>query len=215
MLDPNVIAPLQAHLQESRVKQSRLISRLRDLENEAALVREEIAEVENNAEQMMSTIDTLLGMMGSGGRNAKAADKTSIETEFSRLPDARASKPHRLSTPSKATNRHSGSVTYLNQNRDIPNRTNNMEPISHRFADRTITQACTLLLREAGIPLHVNELYNLLVAGGMEFKGKNPTISVAVSLNRNRRFRKVSRRLNETMTEWTAIIEVMDRNRIG
>jgi hypothetical protein len=37
----------------------------------------------------------------------------------------------------------------------------------------------------------VNELYNLLVAGGMEFKGNNPTISVAVSLNRNRRFRKV------------------------
>jgi hypothetical protein len=193
MLDPNVIAPLQAHLQESRVKQSRLISRLRDLENEAALVREEIAELENNAEQMTSTIDTLLGMMGSGGRNAKAANKTSIETEFSRLPDARASKPHRLSTPSKAIgpNRHSGSVTYLNQNRDIPNRTNNMEPISHRFADRTITQACTLLLREAGVPLHVNELYNLLVAGGMEFKGNNPTISVAVSLNRNRRFRKV------------------------
>ena len=73
----------------------------------------------------------------------------------------------------------------------VPSRASNIEPISHRFADRTITQACTLLLREAGKPLHVNELYNLLVAGGMEFKGNNPTISVAVSLNRNRRFRKV------------------------
>jgi hypothetical protein len=70
-------------------------------------------------------------------------------------------------------------------------RSSNLEAISQRFADRTITQACTLLLREAGKPLHVNELYNLLVAGGMEFRGKNPTISVAVSLNRNRRFRKV------------------------
>ena len=60
-----------------------------------------------------------------------------------------------------------------------------------RFSDRTITQACTLLLRESGQPLHVNELYNLLVAGGMKFKGNNPTISIAVSLNRNRRFRKV------------------------
>jgi hypothetical protein len=47
------------------------------------------------------------------------------------------------------------------------------------------------LLREAGKPLHVNELYNLLVAGGMRFKGNNPTISIAVSLNRNRRFKKV------------------------
>jgi hypothetical protein len=80
----------------------------------------------------------------------------------------------------------------MNQNRGgVPSRTSNIEPISHRFADRTITQACTLLLREAGKPLHVNELYNLLVSGGMGFKGNNPTISVAVSLNRNRRFRKV------------------------
>ncbi len=48
-----------------------------------------------------------------------------------------------------------------------------------------------MLLREAGRPLHVNELYNLLVAGGMKFKGNNPTISIAVSLSRNTRFRKV------------------------
>ena len=74
----------------------------------------------------------------------------------------------------------------------MPSISSNIEPISHRFADRTITQACTLLLREANSPLHVNELYNLLCAGGFEFKGNNPTISIAVSLNRNRRFRKVA-----------------------
>jgi len=82
-------------------------------------------------------------------------------------------------------------VTYINQARNIPSINSNFEPISNRFSDRTITQACTLLLREAGTPLHVNELYNLLIAGGMKFKGNNPTISIAVSLNRNRRFRKV------------------------
>ena len=82
-------------------------------------------------------------------------------------------------------------VSYLSQGRNIPSRSQSIEPLSRRFADRTITQACTLLLRESGSPLHVNELYNLLVAGGMEFRGKNPTISIAVSLNRNRRFRKV------------------------
>lgn len=67
-----------------------------------------------------------------------------------------------------------------------------IEPMNRRFADRTIAQACTLLLREAGRPLHVNEIYRLLVAGGMQFKGNNPTISIAVSLNRNRRFKKVA-----------------------
>jgi hypothetical protein len=75
---------------------------------------------------------------------------------------------------------------------NIPTIGSKSEPISHRFADRTITQACTLLLRESGRPLHVNEIYNLLIAGGMEFSGNNPTISIAVSLNRNRRFRKVA-----------------------
>ena len=84
------------------------------------------------------------------------------------------------------------SIAYLNNSRNVPSVAPNIEPISRRFADRTITQACTLLLREANYPLHVNELYNLLCAGGMEFKGNNPTISIAVSLTRNRRFKKVA-----------------------
>ena len=58
--------------------------------------------------------------------------------------------------------------------------------------DRTIPQAVTLLLREEGAALHVNEIYNRLLEGGFKFTGQNPTISVAVSLNRNSRFRKVA-----------------------
>lgn len=89
-------------------------------------------------------------------------------------------------------NYRGNSVSYINNNRNLPSLGQNIEPISKRFADRTITQACTLLLREANYPLHVNEIYNLLCAGGMEFKGNNPTISIAVSLTRNRRFKKVA-----------------------
>ena len=98
--------------------------------------------------------------------------------------------------------RNNNTVAYFNgnnsnhqppqQHRSIPNIAPNLEPISNRFTDRTITQACKLLLLEAGKPLHVNELFNFLVSGGFEFKGNNPTISIAVSLNRNRRFRKVA-----------------------
>lgn len=96
--------------------------------------------------------------------------------------------------------RNNNTVAYFNNNsnqpphqhRSVPNIAPNLEPISNRFSDRTITQACKLLLLEAGKPLHVNELYNFLVSGGFEFKGNNPTISIAVSLNRNRRFRKVA-----------------------
>jgi hypothetical protein len=63
---------------------------------------------------------------------------------------------------------------------------------SDRFVDRTIPQAATMLLRESGTPLHVNEIYQLLLEGGFHFTGNNPTISIAVSLNRNGRFRKVA-----------------------
>lgn len=62
----------------------------------------------------------------------------------------------------------------------------------NRFAHATITQACVVLLREAGDCLHVNELYNRLLEGGFMFTGNNPTISIAVSLTRNRHFRKVA-----------------------
>lgn len=104
------------------------------------------------------------------------------------------------SQPNDYRNNNNNTVAYLNNNynnqpqqhRSVPNIAPNLEPLSNRFSDRTITQACKLLLVEAGKPLHVNELYNFLVSGGFEFKGNNPTISIAVSLNRNRRFRKVA-----------------------
>lgn len=79
-----------------------------------------------------------------------------------------------------------------NQRRNVQQIGQNIEPMSQRFAERTITQACTLLLRESNNALHVNDLYKYLLAGGFEFTGKNPTISIAVSLNRNRRFKKVA-----------------------
>jgi hypothetical protein len=80
----------------------------------------------------------------------------------------------------------------IDRRTQIPTVRNNVEVLSDRFMDRTIPQAVTLLLREEGGPLHVNEIYNRLLEGGFRFTGQNPTISVAVSLNRNTRFRKVA-----------------------
>ena len=185
MFDENLIATLEKSLRETRNAQNRLMARLREVEIESERLREEIAALENSAAQTESAIDSLLVNLRSGNRMSRLGTSMKIEEDYSSAPVRR-----RKTSQSESRTSRTGSVTYLSQSR-IPSRTNNIEPISHRFADRTITQACTLLLREAGKPLHVNELYNLLVAGGMEFKGNNPTISVAVSLNRNRRFRKV------------------------
>lgn len=191
MLDENLIATLEQSLRQTRNAQSRLMARLREVEVESEHLREEIEALENSAAQTESAIDSLLVTMRSGNRTLNLGKTLRIEDDYDRRPQQRQRPSAHKSQPPQAY-RPANSVAYINQNRGgVPSRGSNIEPISHRFADRTITQACTLLLREAGKPLHVNELYNLLVAGGMEFKGNNPTISVAVSLNRNRRFRKV------------------------
>ena len=189
MLDENLIATLEQSLRQTRNAQNRLMARLRDVEDEARHLRQEIEALENSAAQTEKAMDSLLVTMRSSNRGLNLGRTFTIED------DAGYAEPRRNTGPRSAqrnlnTHRGSGSVAYLSH-RSVPSITNDTEPISHRFSDRTITQACTLLLREAGKPLHVNELYNLLVAGGMRFKGNNPTISIAVSLNRNRRFRKV------------------------
>lgn len=185
MLDPSFIATLEKGLQETRKAQATLIARLREVEVEAARLKDQIKTFENTAEQTESMIDGLLVAMRSGNRSSL----TSMSID-------EVGRPEKSETPvishvegSRETASSQSTVAFFNRKRSSTRA--HIEPVSNRFADRTITQACTLLLREAGEPLHVNDLYNLLVAGGMEFKGNNPTISVAVSLNRNRRFKKV------------------------
>ena len=139
--------------------------------------------------------DTAGGLMTTGFVSVQQSlsieeDANGSSAARTKTPASSQQTPEQQSMPLPFHPKKSGTVAYLNQRR-VPHKENNISAVSNRFSDRTITQACTLLLREAGEPLHVNELYNLLVSGGMEFKGNNPTISVAVSLNRNRRFRKV------------------------
>jgi hypothetical protein len=192
MLDENLIATLEQTLRQTRNAQNRLIGRLREAENEVEMLRLEINALENSAAQTEKAIDSLLVATRSGSRNLGTSIR--IEDDMSgapvtpRRPPIEKGENREYRSP---VYRREAPVTYINQGRNIPSINSNFEPISNRFNDRTITQACTLLLREAGTPLHVNELYNLLIAGGMKFKGNNPTISIAVSLNRNRRFRKV------------------------
>jgi hypothetical protein len=191
MVDDSLIATLENTLRQTRNAQNRLAGRLREAELEVEQLRMEIAALENSAEQTERAIHRLLVLLRSNGapEGQRSPSGRVIELDggehgglvmhFNR--DGDGTFPSRRPSP----------VSYLSNNRPVPAIVQNSTPITNRFADLTITQACKLLLREAGGPLHVNELYNLLVAGGMRFKGNNPTISIAVSLNRNRQFRKV------------------------
>lgn len=199
--DDNLIATLERSLRQTRKAQKRLLVRLREAEDEVERLRQDYEAYENSAEQTQAAIYSLLDTMRSGSnprhplKNLRLDDDGESPQDIRRLqPPGRgdsAGSPLREEY-GKPSSRYQENDGYTGGGRDIPSISRYREPISTRFADRTITQACTLLLRESGEPMHVNELYNFLVSGSFPFKGNNPTISIAVSLNRNKRFRKVA-----------------------
>ena len=180
MADDNLLATLEQSLRQTRATRSRLAARLADLEAEAEKLRTELAEMDRLAGQTEASMFRILSSrLGTSGAGAAASAPTDAEIEDALRRDAAknlstvahsGAEPRRPATPLRAE----------------------AEPQSDRFLDRTIPQAAAVLLREAGGPLHVNEIYNRLVEGNFQFTGQHPTISIAVSLNRNRRFRKVA-----------------------
>jgi hypothetical protein len=177
MANETLIARLELSLRQSRAARTRLSARLAELESESDIIRGELIEMDTLAGQTEAAIFRLLSNVMSGP--ATAVGTTSVgelELELQRRL-ARAE----LSQQQVAPQRH-----------NVPAVRANIEASSDRFFDRTIPQATTMILREAGGPLHVNEIYNILMEGGFSFTGHNPTISIAVSLNRNTRFRKVA-----------------------
>jgi hypothetical protein len=190
MLDKNSIAPLERMLEQTRSSQNELMERLRETESEADMLRDEIAALEKFARDTEQRINRLLLKMRPGSQRSGLSAELTIEDAAPQSDEGRS--PASFPIPQDlSSGQRDNTISFYRQNRGIPMIANTSEPLTNRFNDRTITQACTLLLRESGRPLHVNELYNSLISGGMKFKGNNPTISIAVSLNRNRRFRKV------------------------
>lgn len=190
MPDENLLSTLEQGLRQSRATRSRLASRLADLEAEAERVRTELNEMDAIISQTEAAMFRILSS-SFGPPSASVASDAEIEAALRR--DA-------ASSTQRNYGRHQPDYTPPPQPRQaqsqsphhIPPVRDDVEATSDRFFDRTIPQAASMLLREAGGPLHVNELYNRLIEGGFQFTGQNPTISIAVSLNRNRRFRKVA-----------------------
>lgn len=60
-----------------------------------------------------------------------------------------------------------------------------------KYVGMSVPEAAYIILREAKRPMHAKELLQHLVEGGMQIRGKTPITSVATSLKRDMRFRKV------------------------
>lgn len=211
MADENLLATLEGSLRQTRATRGRLSARLLELELEAEKLRTEIGEMEQLATQTESAMFRIMSSMLSRDSSSSPQPVPGYERggNYNRLTPTDAQIEAALredQSRAEVTNAYSD-VRYnppqgISSDRNPVSlplvRTamtpmgNEVEARSDRFLDRTIPQAAALLLRESGAPLHVNELYNQLLEGGFQFNGQNPTISIAVSLNRNRRFRKVA-----------------------
>ena len=192
MANDNLIATLEQSLRQTRAARTRLAARLAELEAEADTVRAELKEMDLLTGQTEAAIRRLFSVLSNNAvpPPTHAGIPSDAELEYALRRDAAAqTQPYAPPRPPQAEAYQSEQSV---PRQHVPPLRTDVEAKSDRFAERTISYAATQLLREERAPLHVNEIYNRLLEGGFVFTGHNPTISIAVSLNRNPRFRKVA-----------------------
>lgn len=189
MADDNLLATLEQSLRSTRMTRNRLAARLADLELESEKLRTEIGEMDAIASQTQAAMYRILSSVLTRSAPTQPTDS---EIEFALRHDEAMAQAQPHSQMQQQLTRPQPAAYPTATRQALPPIRADIEVKSDRFNDRTIPQATALILRESGAPLHVNEIYNRLLEGGFNFTGHHPTISIAVSLNRNRRFRKVA-----------------------
>ncbi len=61
-----------------------------------------------------------------------------------------------------------------------------------KYVGMSVPDAAFIILRETRGPMHAKELCHRLIEGGIQIRGKTPVISIATSLKRDPRFKKVA-----------------------
>ncbi len=196
MTENIAIEAMHRALREARDARKRSDSRLIDLESEAAMLRSQIASLDVVIEQTTGALK--MAMFPS--EYAVAAAPPAVEVPVA--------APRQVIRPVMAARRAMASPpsSYYPNDPQVALELEDLEAIEAgtatqklnrnsgniRFNDFRIPQAATIVLREAGEPLHVSEIYARMEEGGFEFRGQHQLITLAVSLSRAKRFRKVA-----------------------
>jgi hypothetical protein len=169
MQDDTAIIALSNQLNHARASRRQAKLRIEQIELEARQLTAQIQEDDLTSDRTQAALRALLGDSVQESRPATryVPDEGSARNLENQI---RQPRPSRSTKPAI--------------HRDV-------EIKSTRFSELKIPQAAMILLRESGGPMHVNQLYNLMLENGFHFGGDNHLISLAVSLNRNPRFRKV------------------------
>ena len=70
-----------------------------------------------------------------------------------------------------------------------------------KYVGMNVSEAAYQILRDAGSAMHAKDICHRLIEGGLRIKGKTPVTSIATSLKRDRRFKKVGPNTFETVEE--------------
>jgi hypothetical protein len=177
-MNDTALAALQRSLTENREAKRKIQARLAEIEGESASLRSQISLLDTMIEQ---TEHVLLQMLFPA-----LQQQTPAPANYSQPPNRPAQPAHHQSFRPRETN------VETDIDAEVARLTQTEKSSNVRFTDFRIPQAASIVLREANGPLHVSELYRRLSDGGFEFRGQHQLITLAVSLSRSKRFRKVA-----------------------
>ena len=70
-----------------------------------------------------------------------------------------------------------------------------------KYVGMSVSEAAFHVLRDAQTAMHAKEICHRLIEGGLRIKGRTPVTSIATSLKRDQRFRKVAPNTFEAIEE--------------
>ncbi|MGH9836155.1 MAG: hypothetical protein ACREBD_03565 [Blastocatellia bacterium] len=175
MIDDPALAGLQRSLSEYREAKRKMKIRLAEIEAEAEMLRSQLSTFDAIIEQTELALRRVL--FPADSQPAPFSDRS----QFSHQSPNRYN-PATFHLPATEAEIEA-EVAKIQQDEQSSN---------VRFNDFRIPQAATIVLREADRPLHVSEIYRQMAEGGFEFRGQHQLITLAVSLSRSKRFRKVA-----------------------
>ena len=171
MPDPGV-STLQRALFDFRTERRKIQNRIDELEDELDQTRRQRDQYDLLIEKNEEALQDALELPGTTPRKSEPVPS------------------HRYQAPSRRESERQLRYSEIDEAIEEAERSDRGSNV--RFADFRIPQAATIVLREARTSLHVSEIFRRMEAGGFEFRGQHQLITLAVSLSRSKRFRKVA-----------------------
>jgi hypothetical protein len=202
MTEQTHITTLQRTLNEYRLERRKLLTKLEELELDLAHYREQLTTFDSMIKQ---TGDALQNALELGREQIDTSHDTRYEprpdTRYAQRPDPRYEQRPDLRQEPRYQPRYDpqsyrapdpSGLRPSDIDEVIESLHRDEQSSNIRFADFRIPPAATIVLRESNRPLHVSEIFRRLSEGGFEFRGQHQLITLAVSLSRSKRFRKVA-----------------------